>query len=64
MKVSAPVLMIHGLKDRALLSDALNGTWNWVAADLTLVTVPDADHWVQQDAPDLVTRSIVSWLAR
>lgn len=64
VKVAGPVLMIHGLKDRALLPGALNGTWDWIAGDLTLVTVPGADHWVQQDAPDLVTRTIVSWLSR
>ena len=58
------MLLIHGLKDRALLSEALNDTWKWVEKDLTLVTIPDADHWVQQDAADLVTRTMVSWLAR
>lgn len=64
VKVAGPVLMIHGLKDRALLPGALNGTWDWIAGDLTLVTVPEADHWVQQDAPEVVTRSIVRWLSR
>ena len=63
-KVKCPVLMIHGLKDTALLSAGLNGNWNFVEKDLTLVTIPDAGHFVQQDAPELVTRSIRSWLAR
>lgn len=63
-KIKCPVLMFHGLKDKALLATGLNDTWNWVAQDLTLVTVPEADHWVQQDAADLVTRSMVSWLNR
>lgn len=64
VRVTCPVLLIHGLEDKALLASALDGTWNWVGADLTLVTIPGADHWVQQDAPDLVTRSITAWLAR
>lgn len=64
VKVKCPVLLIHGLKDKALLADALNGTWKWLEQDLTLVTIPDADHWVQQDAADLVTRSMLSWLGR
>jgi pimeloyl-ACP methyl ester carboxylesterase len=64
VKVQCPVLLIHGLKDTALLAPALNDSWKWVEKDLTLVTVPGADHWVQQDAPELVTRSIVSWLHR
>jgi pimeloyl-ACP methyl ester carboxylesterase len=63
-KIKCPVLMFHGLKDKALLAAALNDTWTWMGQDLTLVTVPEADHWVQQDAADLVTRSMVSWLNR
>ena len=62
-QVKCPVLMIHGLKDTALLPAALNDTWKWVDKDLTLVTLPDAGHFVQQDAADAVTRTIVSWLA-
>ena len=64
IKVKAPVLMIHGLDDTALLSGALNGNWNYVEKDLTLVTIPGAGHFVQQDASDLVTRSIIAWLNR
>ena len=62
--VKCSVLLIHGLKDQALLPGALNDTWNWLDKDLTLVTIPDAGHFVQQDAADLVTRSIVAWLNR
>ena len=62
--VKCPVLMIHGLKDTALLPGALDGTWQWLEKDLTLVTVPDADHFVQQDRPEFVTRTLLSWLRR
>jgi pimeloyl-ACP methyl ester carboxylesterase len=64
LKVKVPVLQIHGLADTALLPDALNGTWNYLEKDWTLVTIPGAGHFVQQDASDLVTRSIVAWLSR
>lgn len=64
VKVKCPVLMIHGLDDWALLPSALNGTWDWVEKDLTLVTVPGAGHFVQQDAAHLVTRTMRMWLAR
>jgi len=30
VKVKAPVLMIHGLADTALLAGALNNTWEWL----------------------------------
>ncbi len=63
-KVQAPVLMIHGLADQALLASGLNNTWEWVEKDLTIVTIPGAGHFVQHDAADLVTRTIRSWLAR
>jgi epoxide hydrolase 4 len=63
-KVKARVLMIHGLKDQYLLADALAGTWDWVERDLTLVTVPDAGHFVQQDASELVTRTMKMWLTK
>jgi epoxide hydrolase 4 len=62
--VKCSVLLIHGLKDQALLPAALNETWNWIDSDLTLVTIPGAGHFVQQDAADLVTRTMVNWLSR
>jgi epoxide hydrolase 4 len=64
VKVTMPVLMIHGLGDTALLPGALNNTWEWLESDLTLVTIPSSGHFVQQDASDLVTRSIKMWLKR
>jgi len=63
-RVTVPVLQIHGLRDRYLLSGGLDGTWDLVDADLTLVTIPGAGHFVQQDASDLVSRSILAWLGR
>ena len=64
VKVRCPTLVIHGLKDTYLLSDALNNTWDWIANDLTLVTIPDATHFVQHDAQDMVNRSMRMWLNR
>jgi pimeloyl-ACP methyl ester carboxylesterase len=61
-KVKAPVLMFHGLGDRALHRNGLAGTWDWIEKDLTLVTVPGAGHFVQQDAADLVTSTMKWWL--
>jgi epoxide hydrolase 4 len=63
VKVKPPVLMFHGLKDTALLAPALNNTWDYLESDLTLVTVPSAGHWVQDDAADLVTSTMKAWLA-
>jgi pimeloyl-ACP methyl ester carboxylesterase len=60
--VNVSTLVFHGLDDTALHSDGLNNTWDWVDKDLTLVTVPGAGHFVQQDAAELVTSTMRSWL--
>ena len=60
--VDCSVLMIHGLKDTALLPGALNDTWKWVKRDLTMVTLPEAGHFVQQDAGPKVTQTLLAWL--
>jgi len=62
--VTCPVLMFHGLKDTALLPGALNDTWQWIDNELTLITIPDAGHFVQQDAADVVTKRMVGWLTQ
>jgi pimeloyl-ACP methyl ester carboxylesterase len=46
VKTQMPVLMFHGLGDTALLSGALNNTWDWMGKDLTLVTIPGSSHFV------------------
>ena len=63
-RVSCPVLMIHGLKDKYLLPGALNDTWKWLDGELTLVTIPNAGHWVHHDATETVNRCLTSWLNR
>ena len=62
--VKCSVLMFHGLKDPALLPGALNDTWKWLEKDLTLITVPGAGHFVQQDASEFVTKHMVRWLTQ
>lgn len=61
-RLTMPVLAFHGLQDRALHSDGLNNTWDWIDADYTLVTTPAANHFVQSDAPELVTDTMRWWL--
>jgi pimeloyl-ACP methyl ester carboxylesterase len=63
-KVQSSVLVIHGLKDTALLAPALNNTWDYVERDLTIATVPTAGHFVQADEPDFVTKTMRAWLLR
>lgn len=61
-KINVPVLVIHGMKDQALLSMGHNDTWDQISKDTTLLMVPNANHFVQHDAPDLVDGTIRAWL--
>ena len=61
--VRSPVLVIFGEADPYLPVNGLNGTWDYVDNDLRLDIIQNAGHFIQQEAPDRVTRSIRSWLA-
>lgn len=60
--IAISTMVIHGLEDTALHSDGLNNTWDWIDSDLTILTVPGAGHFVQQDASDLVSKNLRAWL--
>lgn len=61
-RIQCPVLVIHGLKDTALNSNGLNQTWDWIDGTFTLVTIPKAGHFVQQDASSTVSSTLRWWL--
>jgi pimeloyl-ACP methyl ester carboxylesterase len=63
MRIKAPTLVIHGMKDTALNAAGHSGTWDHVDADTTLVMFPGAAHFVQHDARDQVNRTVRDWLA-
>ena len=52
----------HFGEDKALHSDGLNNNWDWNDRDTTIVSAPDANHFVQQDAAGLVTPTLKWWL--
>ena len=61
-KISVPTLMIWGEQDIAL-DIALTRGYGPLVEDFTLVTLPTASHWVQQDAPEAVNAALAAWLA-
>ena len=61
-KVMCRTLAIFGLEDKALLPSGWNGTWDWIDNNLTLVSVPEAGHFVHHDASEFVTNTIKLWL--
>lgn len=62
--VTCPVLQLHGLADTALRPETLAGTWEYVAAPYTLMTLPGIGHWVQEEAWQEVNAACVTWLQR
>lgn len=59
-KVSAPTLVLWGLRDPALSPRLTEGLDRWVA-DLQLEILPRAGHWVHLDRPDGVNRAIIAF---
>jgi pimeloyl-ACP methyl ester carboxylesterase len=59
--IEVPTLMIWGEQDMAIDIANTQG-YGPLVRDFTLVTLPDASHWVQQDAPDAVNAALVDWL--
>lgn len=62
-RIDVPTLMIWGEQDTALGVELTVGTEDFVS-DFTLHRLPDASHWVQQDAPDEVNARLTAWLRR
>jgi len=60
--IKVPVLVIHGMQDKALNAAGHAGTWDHVAADTTILMIPTAGHFVQHDAEALVDRTVKDWL--
>ena len=61
--IDVPTLVIWGEQDVALDVMCLDGTERYVR-DLRIKRLPDASHWVQNDAPDVVNRLLLEFLAR
>ena len=60
--VHVPTLMVWGEKDTALGLELTEG-YDGLVDDLTLVRLPNASHWVQQDAPEAVNAAVERWHA-
>lgn len=61
-KVSLPVSVTWGLKDKALVPDSRAKLERWVSGPLELNYIEDAGHFAQQERPDQVNRILVNFL--
>ncbi|SNS64782.1 Pimeloyl-ACP methyl ester carboxylesterase [Noviherbaspirillum humi] len=62
-RVTAPTAIIWGERDPALGSFLIDGTERF-APRLTVHRIPDAGHWVQNEAPEEVNRYLLAFLRR
>lgn len=61
-RLTMPVLVIWGLQDEALLPCQLDGLDTHIA-DLTIIRVADAGHFIPWEQPEAVTKAMRGWLA-
>ena len=61
-KVKSPLLILHGMLDKALHADGHAGVWNHCEEDVTLVFYPQSGHFIQQDVATAANRAISDWL--
>ena len=59
--IETPTLLIWGEQDPILPREIISDADTWVA-DLTVRLIPDAGHWVQQEAPETVNSILGEWL--
>jgi pimeloyl-ACP methyl ester carboxylesterase len=58
--IKVPTLVIHGMKDAALLPGVLEGLSNYVS-DLKIIRAKNASHWVIHDEPDLIVKNFMEF---
>lgn len=62
-KIKVPTLFIYGEKDAAILPETVKGVGEIVDAPYSEIRIPDAAHWVQQEAAEIVNDSLLEFLA-
>ena len=60
-RIEVPTLVLHGMKDKYVRAGVLEGLEEFVA-DLEIVKLPNASHWVMHDAPDIALSAIQDFL--
>lgn len=62
-QIKVPTLLLHGLDDPYALPAGLNGVWQWIDNEVTIVTLPGAGHFIQHDRAPQIARTLRDWLA-
>lgn len=62
-KIKVPTLFIYGEKDAVILPETVKDIGSVIDAPFSEIRIPDAGHWVQQEAAEIVTDSLREFLA-
>lgn len=62
-KIAVPSLFIYGEKDFAILPETTRDIGSIIDAPFSEVRIPDAGHWVQQEAPEIVNDTLREFLS-
>ncbi len=63
-KIKIPTLFIYGEKDRAILPETVHGISEMIDGEYEEIRIPEAAHWVQQEAKTVVTQTLREFLAK
>ena len=61
--VQAPTLLIYGKDSGPFKNGTLDGMWQWVDGKLTIHVLPGVGHGPHTQVPEVVTPTILEWLA-
>ena len=61
--IQVPTLFIYGEKDHAILPETVKDVGDFVDAEYTELKIPEAAHWVQNEAKEQVTEALRNFLA-
>ncbi len=63
-KIKVPTLFIYGEKDRAILPETVKGISEMIDGEYEEIRIPQAAHWVQQEAKTVVSETLREFLAK
>lgn len=64
LRIPVPTLMVWGMKDEFLLPPLLDASLKYIDGPLEVARIENADHFVHNQQPELVSATLLDWLQR
>ena len=58
-----PIVLVQGKKDPAFASERTLDRWRSTFPDHRVVVLPEAGHYIQEDAPEAIVEAIIERFA-